>query len=295
LRKPPEQFEEDAHQRPLRPSARNRPERDDEEDEPLRPKPARFRPDREDEEDDPRPKRKAAARREQYDDEDGDRPVRRKRKKKDRGSAILVWSLIGGAVLAFGSLGVALILILNNNAEFKKSFLMGNGPGDAGWVPTAAMLNELGPEVPIEGYRLRPPLGFNQSTRQRGQAVQHFFKSPARADGTFATFLVGTIDIPPTESDQPEQLMGSILAALKKEARQAFPVIAHTKMESGKVNGLTFYRSYMKGSNAGKTVEGFVYLTLEGRKVFVVTFLDLSPYVANTFKVAEAAALTCNK
>jgi hypothetical protein len=125
--------------------------------------------------------------------------------------------------------------------------------------------------------------------------VQHFFKSPARADGTFATLLVGAIEIPPNEPDQPEQLMASILAALKKEARQAFPVIAHTQTESGKVNGLTFYRSYLRGSNAGKKVEGFAYLTIEGRRVFLVTFVDLSPYVADTFKVAEAAALTCTK
>jgi predicted Zn finger-like uncharacterized protein len=137
---------------------------EDEEDRPART--------REENEDDDRPKRKSggkAAKIDQGREEEEGRPKRRKSKKgkKSQGSSVLMWSLVGGgAALLIGG-GIVLIMMMKGGktpdskkdsaADGKKGLETNQLPV---WAPDPQIVPQLADEVNVQGYRVRPPKGY---------------------------------------------------------------------------------------------------------------------------------------
>ncbi|HEV3081481.1 MAG TPA: hypothetical protein VGY66_17005 [Gemmataceae bacterium] len=165
------------------------------------------------------------------------------------------------------------------------------------WKTEPALLMELGPEVAVDKYSVRPPRGYERVTPPAGTVPpvgQFFFwASEPREDGTAASLTMMIVTPPgneefPSLEDAHEQSLESI-----KRRRQTWMV---TRREAGLVGGIRFLRSRWNGMDADLgPMHGFSYSAFDGRAFISIASQDIRQHHQQALKIAEAAALTFRK
>ncbi len=165
------------------------------------------------------------------------------------------------------------------------------------WKPAPTLLRQLGQEVRRDTYTLRPPKGYLllPEEYQKSGFDGVLWVGRQRADGTRPglTLLIAT---PPSEikhSLTPEQALDAHLASIRRNRENWF----QSDVQRGRVGGREFIRAYWAGTDTrrGFDLRGFVYLTLDGRRIVTISSQDVAPYEKRTLALAEAAALTFRK
>jgi hypothetical protein len=324
--------DEDAIQSsPPRKPARPAPARDDadEDETPASRKPVRKRRHEEEEDgDDRRPLRKATRRRDEEDDEEEenepprkagrkrggvvdeeeeedieDRPQGKKGKKdkkKKKGSSVLLWSLIiGGAVVLLGG-GITLFLVLK-----------GKGDGSTGnqsvntddqlptWKPDPKFLDQLGEEFTFEGYRIRPPKGYqldqddNKKDREKHGVVScHWYFGDRLTGEAGCDILIdlGKVGQKPVGKELADWLKTRAMKEISEQYTKTTP-------EKGKVNGFTALRARFSGVNpkTKRKCQGVGYEIHEGQNTILLFCDDFDSKDDQRIKLLETALLTFRK
>ena len=153
----------------------------------------------------------------------------------------------------------------------------------------------LGPEVQMEGYAVRPPVGLTlaQTHDERLNATRTFYlwTMPKRADGSREEFQVEIVHARPGfVSANSNTLLGQYSArnARNHAAYVASPFTAYA------INGIPFVRYYWKGTFAplNNKNHGFVYVTTDRQTVIYIRGNDAEPYYQGESSVCESAAFT---
>jgi hypothetical protein len=163
------------------------------------------------------------------------------------------------------------------------------------WKTDPQLLKQLGPEIKIEGYTIRPPRGYEAISQQIGVRKATAWKGPVREDGTAPGFYVVYLTMPPGEKKMPtlEEALNVYLAD-RKSTLLNWKV---AKSERGKVNGLDFLRTTWSGTNETRdfAMHGFAYVYIGSKSFYVLGGQDIEPYSDKTLKLSEAAALSFRK
>jgi hypothetical protein len=163
------------------------------------------------------------------------------------------------------------------------------------WKADPQLLKQLGPEIKIEGYAVRPPRGYESITQNVGIRKATAWKGPVREDGTAPGFYVVYLTMPPGEKKMPtlEEALNVYLADRKSNLFNW----KTTKTERGKVNGLDFVRMTWSGTNETRdfAMHGFAYVYVDSKSFYVLGGQDIEPYNDKTLKLSETAALTFRK
>ena len=170
--------------------------------------------------------------------------------------------------------------------------------GDKSWKPDPALLEELGEEVEVGDYRIRPPRDYRRlpavSAQGRPGDRVYMWLGPARADGARPQLTVLHVTSPPDEADND---LEAILDKRLKRAREHWRAWIQEPVEAGRVNGLKFVRTRWGGINiaTGQPTRGFVYLARDGNTVIQISSQDVEPDHEQPLQLAETAALTFKK
>ncbi len=293
------------------------------------PRKARSRRDEEDEEDDrravddeeavtSRPARKSARARDDWEDEEeDDRPAPRKGRREParQNNALVLWGFIGGLILVLGGGAAAMYFLV-----FKKDEPKPAGPPFAGnpnvppvnvpgvnqpplqgavWTANPQLVNQLAPEVPVQAYRIRPPKGYNMRLQNAPNQSHGFsWQGPMRPDTSAGNLSLLILNIPPQErlGLTVDRFLGDFSRGMLMPLKATVPDIAVGPSEYGQVNGMTFLRARITGSNKVQNfkVHGFVYVALDGDKGIALAALEREAN-RQALDVSEAAALTFKK
>jgi hypothetical protein len=275
---------------------------DDDEEVSERPerRPARRR-DRDEDDADERAVRRGSRFQSDGDEDEDDRPRRRKSRKK-KGNPALLWSLIGGgAALLIG--GVILLIVLLGGGKNDGSGSDKKGPGkqhDA-WTLDPALENRLGAEVAFQGYLIRPPQGYVM----RQQAVMGnqltIWNGQRRADGTAPTLIATIFPLTGQEANLGlEVLMDQVVMGL----RATMAGLTTEPKENGKISGIAFVRTHIKGNTkalrpdgavAPLNIRGITYVAKDGNRGISLTFIDAEPHVEKSLPLAESTIASFKK
>ena len=155
---------------------------------------------------------------------------------------------------------------------------------------------QLGDEVEIEGYRIRPPRGYRSLKMPNGPAAMRggSWAGSPRADGSSPTllFLLATI---PVGERLPAGEAG--LAEFMSGIRKRRTDWSEIPPETCQIGGLRFFRAEWRGKEAtsGRPMHGFLYFAVDGRTVIQLSSQDFEPYDQKSLPVGEAGALTFRK
>lgn len=157
-------------------------------------------------------------------------------------------------------------------------------------------LSQLGEEVELEGYRIRPPRAYIASgpppgpPRVRGIA----WTGTRRADNSAPSllFMLATIPegerLPPLESGIQEFLGG--IQKRRTDWKQSVP-------ERIEIGGMPFMRAAWEGkeTGSGRLMRGVLYLAIDGRTVIQLSSQDFEPHFPATLAIADVAIETFRK
>jgi len=170
-----------------------------------------------------------------------------------------------------------------------------------GWRSNAAYSKLLAPPVSVNGYYVRPPLGFTFQKKQilsdAKIGYQCDWHGPTRADGTRPRFVLAVFNLRPgaVSQEDAEASLNSGLDAMNTDVKH----YVHTDPEHGKANGMGFVRAYWKRDpndpDDGKRFHGFQYEYVQGATSIVIIGSDVEPHDRSTLDLLEAAALTFHK
>jgi hypothetical protein len=163
------------------------------------------------------------------------------------------------------------------------------------WKADPQLLKQLGPEIKIEGYAVRPPRGYEAISQQIGVRKATAWKGPVREDGTAPGFYVVYLTMPLGEKKMPT--LEEALAVYLADRKSSLFNWKATKTERGKVNGLNFIRMRWSGTNETRdfAMHGFAYVYVDSKAFYVLGGQDIEPYSDKTLKLSEAAALSFRK
>ena len=174
----------------------------------------------------------------------------------------------------------------------------GQGADNAGafWVSDPAERERLAPETSVQGYSLRPPLGYTLRAAKDGFAHTYTWRGAARADGCTPEIIVviipAILGIPVTD---PQHAIKSYLQEVRHRVKT---VNAETPVQ-GSVNGRTFWRTDWNGaasaSEGAISMQGFVYATRERGAVILLGGHDDALFAPETLTLAQASALTFHR
>jgi hypothetical protein len=243
------------------------------------------------------------------DNGDEDYRPRRRRLRKKQGNPALLWGLLGGGVLLVAGVAVLLIVLLTQGKEESpgkdgNKDLAGNripaGPKDGnkdlvkdgpnGWAPDPILVNQLGPEVTVQGYRVRPPQGYvmKQLVQMGGHVVT--WTGGMRVDRTAPLLLMQVHPVPPAEARAVplETQFKNYLAGYKANFKAGFRQgsggkelldFGESGIEHGQLSGVKFVRCRLTGTVPNRRkLHGFCYVALDGDKLIAFTFVDMEPH-----------------
>ena len=175
--------------------------------------------------------------------------------------------------------------------------LLRKGEKEASWVPDPALLRELGEEVEVGGYRIRPPRDYQRTPVVRAQEEPddgvYIWLGPVGAEGAIPDLAVSLTPALGLTDSQLEVMLDIILQG----TRQNWRAWIQEPVEVGRVNGLKFFRARWRGIRVftGQPMRGFVYLGRDGDTLISINGHDVEPDHEQPRRLAETAALTFRK
>ena len=174
------------------------------------------------------------------------------------------------------------------------------------WKPDPKLLAQLGPEVTVGDYKIRPPQGYTLQPEPQIRDPSNLFtcktykyKSQTRADGSRAILLVVF------ETAHPNTPISTVQQSINlwsQGIKNALKNCATSPAEQGFIAELPFVRDYYTATNpqSGQMLHGFTYIMLDGNTTIHLVAADnlagdKKPYSIDTLPLAEAAALTFRK
>jgi hypothetical protein len=151
--------------------------------------------------------------------------------------------------------------------------------------------NPLADEVEIEGYLVRPPLGYPKVAPKTTPGAKHFFwGGTKRADGMAPVFAV-TIGTPP-RNERPQSLDQGLREFLGGFQRGNATDWATTPFSEVRINDLVFVQTRWSGINvkSGRKTHGFNFLAMDGGTAIVIYSQDVEPHHEEALKLSESAA-----
>jgi hypothetical protein len=131
------------------------------------------------------------------------------------------------------------------------------------WSPNPNLLEQLAPESKSESWSIRPPAGYASRVTRADNETRTIWAGKGGA-------IVVTVASVPASGKTPDQALHDALELLKGRSRN----FAQTDVESGLVNGKTFYRArYSADALPGLDSRGFgfLYLTFESKTPIVIS------------------------
>ena len=228
------------------------------------------------------------------------RPRRKARRNTKSSNPILLWSLIiGGIVLLAGASVAICFLVADKGKKDQKARQVSKGaekktPG--GWAPDPDLLDKLGPEEKIQGYKIRPPKGYVLEDQKVGLVKRFVWKGPLRPDQQNSLLIM---DIHPRDPARPsiDRALNNALDSIKKERQGEFPFFDAGSLEYGTINGRDFARRRLNPTKKGNSIRlnGFIYFTLVDKGKGIL-FLSAEPgEYSQDVQVHEASVLTFEK
>lgn len=182
------------------------------------------------------------------------------------------------------------------------------GPALPAWKPNPALVGDLAPEVTLQGYSIRPPQGYESRQADALRILQPFgvdmylwHNAQENPDASGLSVQI----IKRRNLDTATDVLDYELNLSKQDMEK----FAHSKPETGKVNGIIFARAYWQGDekhpSGTYTRRGFSYAsTSSGQGIYISGYdrvpcnsepCKYQPIDQMTLPVAEAAALTFRK
>jgi hypothetical protein len=167
--------------------------------------------------------------------------------------------------------------------------------GQAG-QPDETLLGELGDAIEINGYLLRPPRGYQETTSKDVPTWVKMvaWRGTTRSDGTAPAFAVA-VGVPPAGERVPDldELLTVSLDAVKRRKENW----SESTPDEGTINGLVFLRARWSGTvpDTDRKLHGAIYVALDGRTVIQLGTQDAEPHHEQELKLWEAAARTFKK
>jgi uncharacterized protein (TIGR03067 family) len=161
------------------------------------------------------------------------------------------------------------------------------------WAPDPKQLVQLGPEVDLDGYRVRPPAGYKPVAAPDAPVgmMMTAWAGVKRADGTRPMFEVTIQEAPPGETmPAPSEALDTQLSSIEARRTSFHRNVA----ESGFIGDHPFRRARWDGrmKKTNEKMHGFCYATTDGRKVVLLMSQDVEPHEKQSLAIAEAAAQT---
>jgi hypothetical protein len=163
------------------------------------------------------------------------------------------------------------------------------------WTSDPALANKLAPEADVNGYRVRPPLGFALEEKTQGGTRSFIWTGPRRPDGSAPRFWVMVGKLAPAEQALPPE---QGLAAIQNPLRTGLAGYGESPPERGKIGGREFARVSFHGvETVGDPlpIGGIVYHAHDGPTYLHMKLIDKRQFTAESYPVLEAAARTLRK
>lgn len=171
--------------------------------------------------------------------------------------------------------------------------------GGDNWKVDPKLLDRLGDDTTVEGFKFRPPAGYHQIkvVLRSGQASG--WMGARRANGTAASIVVNVI---PGKADN-EQALGKILdRSLGPYKRRYAKDWTRSPADRGKLAGQASVRATWSGTCTegpkellGKAMQGIVYVAASGDKLVQVLIKSEASEAQTTLPLCEASARTLQK
>lgn len=169
--------------------------------------------------------------------------------------------------------------------------VLGVGAGRADTGPKADAAKQLSPEVRIGVYGIRPPLGFNAGTRQRGSATVYYWAGPAHPNGTVPVICVTIATIPLDQAKVSTLDLG--VASRQLIQRKSEQDATFTNTEVGHISGIAMARYSWAGHDKDSLMtHGMSYFATDGRTLILIDAQDIEPYSSDTLPLMETGILT---
>jgi peroxiredoxin len=158
------------------------------------------------------------------------------------------------------------------------------------WLPGSIAYGQLGDEVEVGRYRMRPPQGFVLEKSDAGRPTYRW-KGLPRADGVVPVLEVTLTPEPPPPDRKLEDILEKDLEAIPcPNPRLGWSC---SGAERGEVNGLTFVRATWGVTQAARRTNGYNYVAADGDTLIRIFWQDSAPVMYTTPQ--SAAPLTFRK
>jgi hypothetical protein len=225
--------------------------------------------------------------------ESGFKERRRLRGKRAKASGPLVNAAI--AVFALLALGVAGLVAYQKRHPSEPP-----GGGAAApetpvqffdWEPDPDLVEQLGREVDLTGYKVRPPALYKQTLPDEeppGALVTAWAGAP-RGDGSKPIFEVRIMPTPAGQRD-PAAAIDAYLESVRSRRAE----FSQTQTDAGRIAGRVFGRARWIGAivGTGQKIHGFCFATTDRQKLILLIGQDAEPHQEQSLRLAEAAAMT---
>lgn len=165
------------------------------------------------------------------------------------------------------------------------------------WSLDPTLVGKLATEVEINGYRIRPPVGWTLEEKPQGGTKSFNWTGPRRADGSAPRFWVMVGKLSPVEQAGP---LDKGLATLQNPLRMSLAGYGESPLENGKIGAIPFLRISFKGveTTIGANpvpISGVVYHAHDGGMYIHIKLIDKQQVTAESFPMLEAAAKSLRK
>src|SRR5262249_55552719 len=132
------------------------------------------------------------------------RPRRKARRNTKSSNPVLLWSLILGGIVLLAGATVAICFLVagksKKDQEVREAPKGREKKSPGGWAPDPNLLDKLGSEEKIQGYKFRPPKGYVLEDKKVGLVNRFVWKGPVRTDQQNSLLIV---DIYPRDPGRP--------------------------------------------------------------------------------------------
>ena len=162
--------------------------------------------------------------------------------------------------------------------------------------PDPAMANKLAAEFDLNGYRIRPPVGWTLEEKTQGGTKSFNWTGQRRADGSAPRFWVMVGKLSPMEQSAT---LDKGMATLQNPLRSSLAGYGESPFENTDMGGLKFLRMSFKGvETVGPDplpISGIVYHTHDGAVYVHIKLIDKQQFAADSYPILETAAKTLRK